>query len=109
MATRIQDLLPDWAQPRQSLVNVTAVPQLCAKADPTRWYIGFASSGLNPVTVGILSNLTVGNGPQPSNAAQLLEFWFRRHGSLVNAEWYCVAGGATTLVVLEAFYNPQWR
>lgn len=83
-------------------VGVTVV----APADPQRLYIGFCGPSANSYRVTPDVSQGAGNGIFVGSNA-LVEFYWSRHGPLVQAAWGASNGVPTSFTMLEVFLVPS--
>lgn len=92
-----------WSQVQILQMPVAASPLI--PASNTRVAIIFSGLGSsNGRICPSLPGITINNGFRLDNTGnQSYTFTLRDHGDIVRQPWYCIATGATTIVVCEVF------
>lgn len=93
---------------RQTRITGTGSNQQIANAAPDRCLLLIWPAGLGGnANIGIQPLASSNDGFTISSTTGGILFISRDHPGLVGADWYCITGGGSFLIVQEVFYRPR--
>lgn len=87
---------------RETLLNLTATRARVALSDPSRVYIGFLAT-TGAYAISTRPGLVITQGMVVQLNGPIVEFYWHKHGSYCQSEWYAIAGANITAIMIEVW------